>query len=153
MVWLLLFYLLHRSNCNDDIIFLTERSVKIAVMLRRKGQMCETLRHSSSFQIANQLNERPGIRNELFTHPIGSAIISNFFFLDHGELKELRREAGSVMPDHCVIAIGSGAGIHTRAARHDGINRVIALVIDFFRNDLICENLVMIHHVISPFLQ
>lgn len=153
MVWLLLFYLFHRSNCNDDVIFLTKSSVKIAVMLRRKGQMRETLRHSTSLQIANQLNERPGIRNELFAHPIGSAVIGNLFFLNHGELKELRREAGSVMPDHCVIAICSRAGVHTRATRHDGINCVVALVIDFFRNDLICENLVMINHVISPFLQ
>nr|DAK53865.1 MAG TPA: hypothetical protein [Caudoviricetes sp.] len=153
MVWLLLFYLFHRSNCDNDVIFLKESSVKISVMLRRKGQMRETLRHSSSLQIANQLNERPGIRNELFAHPIGSAVIGNLFFLNHRELKELRREARSVMPDHCVIPIGSRAGIHTRAARHDSINRVIALVIDFFRNDLICENLVMISHGISPFLQ
>nr|DAY74636.1 MAG TPA: integral membrane protein [Caudoviricetes sp.] len=152
MVWLLLFYLFHRSNCNDDVIFLTKSSVKISVMLGGKRQMYETLRHSASIQIANQLNERPGICDNLFTHPIGSAIVSNLFFLNHRELKELRREARSVMPDHCVITISSRTSIHTRAARHDGINRIIALVIDFFRNDLICKNLVMIGHVISPFL-
>lgn len=43
MVWLLLFYLFHRSNCYDDVVFLTESSVKIAVMLGRKRQMYEAL--------------------------------------------------------------------------------------------------------------